>query len=245
MLQVLKDQSIDQRALYYPERMMPTFWRRALLVLSVAAIPAPAQQAREVLARLDRFAPTFLAAKASIRSVTHTAVIDEDETELGTFAVKRYAPGKLRFLIAFTGENAKTVVIDDQLAQIYYPKIPEIQEYNTSKYRDLVQKLLLLGFGTAGRDIAASYEVRELGRDSMESQPASHLELIPKSVEVRKQVNRVELWIAEGTQCPVQQTFHYPDGGYRKVTFLGVQLNPTLPASTFDLPKNVPRKRMN
>jgi outer membrane lipoprotein-sorting protein len=105
--------------------------------------------------------------------------------------------------------------------------------------------MFLLGFGTAGRDLAANYEIRDLRPETVDSQAATHLELIPKSPDVLKQLNRMELWISERSQCPVRQKFHFPDGSYRTVTFSSLQLNPALPASTFDLPKSARRVRMN
>jgi outer membrane lipoprotein-sorting protein len=217
--------------------------KRAFSLLILAVIPAPAQQASIILARLDRFAPTFTAARAAIRSVNHTAVINEDETELGVLAVKKYGPGKLRFRVDFNGENAFTVVLGDQLAEVYHPKIDEIQEYDIRKYRDIAQKMFLLGFGTAGRELAANFEIRDVRSENVESQGSTHLELVPKSADVRRQLAKVELWISDKNACPLQQKFWYPDASFRTVTFSGLQINPNLPSSTFDLPKSAKRVR--
>jgi len=217
--------------------------KRTFSLLILALMPAAAQQAREILARLDRFAPTFTAARAAIRSVSHTAAIDEDETELGVLAIKKYGPGKLRFRVDFNGENAFTVVLGDRLAEIYRPKIDEIQQYDIRKYRDMAEKMFLLGFGTAGRELAANYDIREVRSENVESQVSTHLELAPKSAEVRRQLAKVELWISEKNSCPLQQKFWYPDGSFRTVTFSGLQINPNLPSSAFDLPKSAKRVR--
>lgn len=223
---------------------MPTVWKRAVFLLSLAAICAPAQQAPEVLARLDRFAATFRSAQAAVRTVTHTAVINEDETQTGVLTIKK-DPGNFRYRIAFSGENAFTVVIDNRQAEVYHPKIDEIQRYDIRKYRDLAQKMLLLGFGTAGRELAANYEIRDLRRETVESQAVTHLELTPKSPAVLQQLKKVELWISDRSQCPVQQKFYFPGGDYRLATFSGVQVNPVVQASVFDLPKNAKRVKMN
>jgi len=219
-------------------------WNRAVLLLSLGVISAPAQQAPDVLARLDRFAATFRSAQATVRAITHTAVIDEDETQTGVLTIKK-EPGNLRYRIAFSGDNAFTVVVDDHEAQVYHPKIDEIQRYDIRKYRDLAQKMLLLGFGTAGRELAANYDIRELPRETLDSQAVTHLELTPKSPAVLQQLKKVELWISERSQCPVQQKFYFPGGDYRLVTFSGVQVNLVVQSSLFELPKHARRVKMN
>jgi len=221
-----------------------TFVSAALLALSSASA-APAQPMAEILLRLDRFAPTFAGATASIRSVKHSAVLNDDDTEMGVITIKRFAPGKLRFIISFKGDNAYTVVLGDQQVEKYYPKANVIEQYNIRKYRDIAQQLLLLGFGTAGRELAVNYQVRDVRPESIGSQPTTHLELIPKSAEVLKLLTKVELWISDTSQCPVQQKFYSPGGDHKTVLFSDLKLNPILPSTVFDLPKNARRLRMN
>ncbi len=215
------------------------------MALSVAMVSAPAQSQQEILGRLDRAAPSFKSAQAAVRAVTHTAVINEDETQTGAMTIKKDAPGKLRFLIAFTGENAFTAVLGAQTVEIFRPKTNEIEEWDIRKYRDMAQRLFLLGFGTAGSELAANYEIADVRRETVESQPATHMELTPKSPDVLKQLKKVELWISDKTLCPVQQKFYLPGGDYRLVTFSNLQLNPNLPGSAFDLPKGAKRVRKN
>jgi outer membrane lipoprotein-sorting protein len=124
-----------------------------------------AQSTAEVFSRLDRAAPSFMGATATIRVTTHTAVINEDETQTGTVAVKRFGPNELHFLINFTGENAQTIALKGTKLEIYYPKLNTIREYDIGKYKDVAQKLSLLGFGTPGSELAANYEVTNLGGD--------------------------------------------------------------------------------
>ena len=221
---------------------MLTHWRKAVFALSLAAFPG---QAQEILARLDRSAPAFKAAQAAVRTVMHTAVINEDETQTGSMTIKKDAPRKLRFLIAFTGENAFTAVLGAQTVEIYRPKIGEIEEWDIRKYRDMAQRLFLLGFGTAGSELAENYEIHDVRQETIESQLTTHLELTPKSPDVLKQLKKVELWISEKNLCPVQQKFYLPAGDYRVVTFSNLQLNPNLPGSAFDLPKSAKRIKKN
>jgi hypothetical protein len=48
---------------------------------------------------------------------------------------------------------------------------------------------------------------------------------------VKKQLKSVEVWISDATQCPVRQTFHMPDGGFRTAQFSALAVNPKLPGN--------------
>ena len=121
-----------------------------------------------------------------------------------------------------------------------------MREYDIGKYKDLAQKLILLGFGMAGRELAANYDISNLGGERVGSQDSVRLQLTPRTPEVLKQLSRVDLWISLKTNCPVQQKFYMPGGDYRLVTYSDVRVNPPhLPNSALDLPKNAKRERMN
>jgi outer membrane lipoprotein-sorting protein len=219
-------------------------WLRLSLIACLGAASSHAQSNSEFLARLDQFAKTFTGAKAAIRTVNRIVGLPEDEIQTGTIFIKR-SGGKTQFLIAFTGANSYTAAIREQVAEIYYPKLNQIQEYDLRAYKDVAQKLFLLGFGMPGRELAANYEIRGVKHETVESQPATYMELIPKSPGVLKQLKSVEIWISDATLCPVRQVFHLPDGGTRTAQFSALQVNPRLPGDAFDLPKGAKRVRMN
>ena len=228
---------------------MKTLDAKLTLIICIVVVSGAAsgwaQSTAEIFSRLDRAAPSFMGATATIRVTTHTAVINEDETQTGTVAVKRVGANELHFLINFTGENAQSVALKGKTLEIYYPKLNTIREYNIGKYKDIAQKLSLLGFGTPGRELAANYEVSNLGDERVESQDSVHLQLTPKAADVLKQLTRVDLWISVKNNSPVQQKFQMPGGDYRLVTYSNVAVNPGhLPASALDLPRNAKRERM-
>jgi outer membrane lipoprotein-sorting protein len=205
-----------------------------------------AQSTTEILTRLDQAATSFAGATASIRVITHTGIINEDETQIGNVVVKRSSPHEMRFLINFTGPDAQAIALRDRTLQIYYPKLNTVREYDIGKYKDLAQKLILLGFGMPGRELGDSYDISNLGSERVESQDSVHLQLTPKASEVLKQLSRVDLWISLKTNCPVQQKFHMPGGDYRLVTYSDLKVNPPqLPTSALELPKGAKREQMN
>ena len=217
----------------------------AVALCSFFATTCRAHSTAEIFSRLDQAARSFIGATAAIRVTTHTRIIDEDETQVGTVAVKRYSHTGIQFLINFTGPDAQAIALRGQTLQIYYPKLNTVREYDIGKYKDLAQKLILLGFGMPGRELAENYEVSNLGDERVQSQDSVHLQLTPKAPDVLRHLSRVDLWISLKTNCPVQQKFYLPGGDYRIATFSDVKVNPPLPASALDLPKGAKRERMN
>lgn len=203
------------------------------------------QSTSEIFARLDHTAQSFTGATATIRVTTHTGIINEDEVQTGTVTVKRHSPDEMNFLIKFTGEEAQAIVFRGRTLEIFYPKLNTIREYDVGKYKDLAQKLILLGFGMPGRELAANYDISNLGGEKIQGQDSAHLRLTPKAAEVLKQLSRIDLWISLKNDCPLQQKFDLPGGDYRLVTYSNVKVNPRLPLSALDLPKDAKRERIN
>ena len=179
--------------------------RLVVASLLLSATIGWAQSTSDIFSRLDQAAHSFTSATASIRVTNHTAIIDEDDTQIGTVAVRRNSPTELYFLITFAGQAAQSIAFRGKTLQIYYPRLNTIREYDISKYKDLAQKLILVGFGMAGRELAANYDVTNLGNEHVQSQDSVHLQLIPKASEILKQLNRVDLWVSLRNDCPVQQ----------------------------------------
>jgi outer membrane lipoprotein-sorting protein len=208
------------------------------VLVRATAYSATAGSLDDVLARMDRAAPVFKGFSANLTSVTHTAVIDEDETEKGRILLKR---GKrdMEMLVEFAEPNSKSVAVHDRKAEIYYPKQRTIEEYDIGQYQALLDQFMLIGFGTSGKELAASYDMKVLGNESVAGTSTTHLELMPKSAEVRKNLKKLELWIPESDAYPVQQKIYLAAGDYRLFTYTNVKMNP--PLSDADLRFRVPK----
>jgi outer membrane lipoprotein-sorting protein len=212
--------------------------------MGLTAAAAQAQPQAEYLARMDRFAKTFTGAKAAIQTTTHTNGLPDDEIEKGTIYVKR-SGAKTQLLIDFTGANPYKVFLQEKVIDVYRPRTNEIQEYNLSQYKDVAQKLFLLGFGMSGSDLSANYQIKTLEPSKVGDQSATHLTLIPKSAEVLSRLTSVELWISDATLCPIRQIFRLPGGSSRTADFSAMEVNPKLPSDIFDLPKGAKRVKVN
>jgi len=213
----------------------------SVILLSVAAGAEPLDT---VLARLDRAAADFRDLAADFQRTSFTAVLSDSSQESGKLWIRREGSRKSLMRVEFGGANPRSLAFDGTRGQVYYPKIQTVQIYELGKHRSLVDQFLLLGFGTAGRDMARSYTLRAAGEETVAGRQTTRLELTPKSQEVQQYVQKVELWIPADAGHPVQQKFHQPGGDYALVVYTGVRWNPNLPEaqSRLNLPQGVKRE---
>lgn len=215
---------------------------RAAIVLAFTtttlSLPAATDSLENVLERMDRAAASFKALSADVKSVQHTAVINEDNTDIGRMLLKR-SKHDMRMLIELTQPDVKSIDIQGHKVEIYYPKRNVVEEYDIGERRELVNQFLLIGFGTSGKELSSAYNISVLGSDTVAGQTATHLELVPKSPEVLKNLKKLELWIPDSEGYPIQQKFYLAAGDYKLVTYTNVKVNP--PLTDADLKLKVPK----
>ena len=213
------------------------------IALSAPIWAKPPSDLDATLNRLDRAGAAFKSMSAKIRRVSHTAVVNEDNIDSGTILLKRVHARDVRMLIDFTAPDRKTVAFQGHMVEIYYPKMQTVDEFDVSKYKELLEEFFLLGFGTSRADLEASYNLRWLRQESVAGQKTDCLELIPKSKEVLQHLSKLEMWVADNGY-PVQQKFYLKGGDYELATYSDMQINPVLPDSALKLklPKNVKRE---
>lgn len=213
----------------------------ALLACSATFTPAAgALKLDEVLKEMDREAGQFQSLTANIERTKVTVVVNDRSTESGQVEVRR--DGKMR--IDLTAPDQKTILRDGDHMYLYTPKIRRVEEYDLGKHRDLVDQLLLLGFGTSGESLKKAYVITLQGEESLDGQKVVRLELTPRSDDVRKQISKIDLWLNEGNWLPAQQQFYETGSGdYSIIRYLNVARNISIADSRFrpSWPKGVTR----
>lgn len=214
------------------------------LFFCLPAVAPGAQTADAVLARMDAAAPAFRGVSARLSRLTHTAVINDDSHESGSFSLLKNKGRDPRVLIRIEKPDQRLVALNERTAEVYNPKAAVVQQFDLGKQKGLVDQFLLLGFGVSGKDIRKSYAVTFQGEAAVAGQKCSQLELIPKSGQVKEHFNRIELCIAEPGAYPVRQKLIEPSGNFTDITYSDVKVNPALRPDdlALKLPKNVKRE---
>jgi outer membrane lipoprotein-sorting protein len=197
------------------------------------------------LNRMDKAGTAFRSMTASFQRVQHIAAINEDSRDAGTMAIKRVKRREMRMLVSLVQPDKKYLAVQGRKAEIYYPNMNTVQEMDLGKNRGLLDQFFLIGFGTSRAELEAAYTIRSLGEEPIEAQPASHLELIPKSPEVLQHLRKLELWISDTSGYPLQQKFFLKGDDSWLVTYSKIE-TADLPDSALklQLPKNVKRENL-
>lgn len=220
----------------------------------VALLLAPALNAavdlETVLGNMDATSAKFQGFRANLEWVKYVAIVDIKSTEQGVVLARRNKDKSVDLMIEFKTQDGKPynyfVTVQGSKAQIYRPQIATVEEYDVSKSKDLMDQVLLLGFGPSGSYLKKNYNVTLKGEEEAAGEETVKLELIPKSEEMKKKIPRLEMWVSKTTWHPVQDKLYEQNSGdYRLHTYTDIELNPPLKDSQFrlNLPGNVKKVR--
>lgn len=187
-----------------------------------------------VLSEMDQAAKGFRTAEANLTSDQYTKVVDETDTQKGKVYFERQGKD-LEMAVNFTEPDKEYVVYANGKAQVYNPKIDQVNVYNAEKNRSKVEAFLLLGFGGGGHDLLSTYDVRYSGKENVGGVNAAMLELVPKSAELRNNIAKIILWVDPERGISVQQKMFFPGGDFRLARYTDIHLGQKLPDNVFKL----------
>jgi outer membrane lipoprotein-sorting protein len=206
----------------------------AIAITSTLSKPAAAENHGSwtlpaVLRQLDVTAKDFQSLSADIERTKVTVVVNDHSTETGSIFVRGD-----KMLLEMKAPDPRTILRTGDNVYIYTPGLKRVEEYNVGKNRALLEKFLLLGFGTQGRELQKSYLVTVVGEPVLGDAKTVELELTPKSDDVRNQFSKIEIWFDQATWLPVQQQFNETGSGdYFTIHYTKIVKNPGLSDSRF------------
>lgn len=188
---------------------------------------------KQVLSRMDDAAAQLKTVSAKLSYTTVTVLVNDRSTQTGELFFHK---GKsLEVMVRFLKPDLKVILFKHNRAEIYNPKINQIQEYDLERHSNMLQQFLLLGFGTPISDLESSYHLKYLGEKQLGDETTEALELTPVEKSVSAQLTRVDLWVSEQSWLPVQQEFLEPSGDYLIASYSGMRVNERLKRSDFEI----------
>ncbi|MGA7685703.1 MAG: outer membrane lipoprotein carrier protein LolA [Terriglobales bacterium] len=187
-----------------------------------------------VLTQMDTAAKNFHTAQANLTADQYTKVVDEKETQKGKVYYERRG-NEVDMAAAITEPDKQYAIYANGKAQVYNPKIDQVNEYQPGKSRSQIEAFLLLGFGGGGHALLSTYDVKYLGSESVNGINAAKLELTPKSQQLLNNISRILLWIDPAKGVAVQMQLFFPGGDYRLTRYSDIQINQRLPDNAFKL----------
>lgn len=194
----------------------------------------------DVLARMDAAAKQFQSYSASVKRVDYVKVVDSYDDSAGFIRLKRAKNGVVGIMDVTAGPDHTITHFDGPIVERYLPKANTIEQYNAKKSAATMDQMLLLGFAVTRDEIKRDYDVKLVGAETVNGAETTHIALTPKSSEALKYVKTIDLWI-DANGHAIRQKGTEPGGNYHLATFSDLKVNPSIPASEFELnaPKGV------
>jgi outer membrane lipoprotein-sorting protein len=201
---------------------------------------------KEILDRMNADAPKFEGVKANLTQDEYTAAIKDHTEKKALLTMVKKKSGGITALLDYKSPDPEQFLFKDNSLQQYLPKVNLIQEYDLGKHSSVVNQFLMLAFGSSGNDLDKNYKIALIGGDSVDGVKVTKLDLVPKSADALKYMNKIEFWIPDGKSYAVQLKIYSPSGDTNTAVYSGIEINPpSLNAHAIELnaPKNAAREK--
>jgi outer membrane lipoprotein-sorting protein len=199
----------------------------------------------EIFSRMNDSAKRLKTVSANLEYTKVTVLVNDKSTEHGQLFFHKSKNSEIR--IDIQEPDPKIILFKKNKAEIYLPKINQIQEYDVEQRSGLIQQFLLLGFGTETGDLRKLYDLKFVNEEDLDGDTTALLELIPRKENIATLLTKVQIWVSEESWLPMQQQFFEPGGDYLIARYTAVKVNRQLPPSTFEIraAKGAKRVKMN
>jgi outer membrane lipoprotein-sorting protein len=212
----------------------------------LAGVALRAEALNDILARMDQSARNLRTFSAKMKRTEYTKILNDKEDTDGLRLVKR-SNGQTVGIVQFFGQNPQTLRFAGKTVENYYPDAKLVEVYDAGKFGKMgkqVDQLLLIGIGVPSADLRRDFDITAGGTETIGGKPTTRIQLIPKDSDLKKQAEKIEMWVPEGESVPIQVKVTRTSGDYNEALYSDVKVNPALPDSAFELnlPADVKRK---
>jgi outer membrane lipoprotein-sorting protein len=162
----------------------------------------------------------------------YTAVVQSHDLQTGTIAFRR-AGGATQMIMHVKTDNGQPSLKDvlyknGELA--YYQ--PAVKQETILKAGSNYERYFTLGFGGSGKDLAANWNIKDLGTDTIDGVQTAKLDLTPKTPS--DQFTHIIIWLDPERGISLKQQVFQDSGDSRTATYSNIKLN-NVPPGAFAL----------
>jgi outer membrane lipoprotein-sorting protein len=199
-------------------------------IAAAATPPAPIDPKDAVLQRLNNGAAKFHATSAEfVFDTEYLSPVPDSDIQSGTVYYQRNGT---TFKMAAHIDKPVTKVYTYSNGQLNVYDKPTNQVTRISKASNY-ESYLMLGFGANGNELADKWEIKYLGPELIDGVKTEKLELVAKDSDVRKNLNKVTIWIDPERAVSLRQRFDENQSTYRICSYSHFTFAQSLPADDF------------
>ena len=200
-----------------------------LLLAAASASAAPAGDLQATLQKLDAASAHFTSAEASVTREAYTALIKDTDKQQGSLYVIRNKEGKSQVGLRTEGSGARVVEYKDGTVRDYNPATNCFNTIN----KPGIDTYLSLGFGGSGKELARSWNITDLGPETVSGVKAEKLDLVPKDPSLKQNVTHVTIWIDLDRDVSLKLIFFSPSGDTNTATYSAIRLNKSISTKSY------------
>jgi len=230
---------------------MKSFYRLAAVALASAApllAQAPSPQLTYVLKQMDTASAKFQRATADFQWDYYEKIVHDTTTQKGTVYFERQGAttnfGAVLVDPAATTKSKIVKVIQYQagIVQMFDTGVDQITVLHQGANQSEIESFLTLGFGGSGSDLAKSWDIADLGPETLtdNGQPVKveKLDLVGKDADSRKNFSHVTIWVDPTRAVSLKQIFYTATGNYRTATYANIKVNGNVHKDQFAIKKD-------
>lgn len=206
--------------------------------MALALLPARAARAAEtlesVLHKLDVAAANFHTTSADFEfdAVTTSPIYDKDVQKGTTFYKREGTTFQMAAHIREVNGRPvpKTYTYSRGVFQLYEKLSNQV---TTLTKLNQFQSWFMLGFGAGGKDLAEKWEIKYLGPEKLDGIVTQKLELVAKDATIRKNIQKVTVWMDTDRGISLQQVFDEGQGQSLTCHYVNIKFNQPLSADEF------------
>jgi len=196
----------------------------------------------QILSRMNESGKRLKTLSANLEYTKVTVLVNDKSTEEGRLFYRKGKTPEVR--IEFQQPESKVILFKKNKAELYLPKINQLQEFNLEQKSGMVEEFLLLGFGSETGELKKSYDLKYLKEEDIDGDTTAVLELTPRKESLASQLTKIQMWVSEESWLPTQQQFFEPGGDYLIARYKAVKVNLKIPSTTFEIHPAAGAKRV-
>jgi hypothetical protein len=232
---------------------MKHLYRLATVALALsAATPlvaqAPSPQLSYVLKQMDTASAKFQRATADFQWDYYEKIVHDTTTQRGSVYFEREGTSTNFGAVivdpaaATKSKVVKVIQYQSGIVQMFDTGVDQITVLHQGANQSEIEGFLTLGFGGSGTDLAKSWNIADLGPDTLtddgQTIKVEKLDLVGKDAESRKNFSHVTIWVDPTRAVSLKQIFYTASGNYRTAIYANIKVNGNVHKDRFAIKKD-------
>lgn len=217
------------------------------LLLAVTATPifaqAPSAQLSYVLKQMDTGSKKFQRATADFKWDMYERIVKDTTTQTGSIYFERSGSSTEMGALVYNPGNSKperVLSYKSGTLQMFEPATDQITMMQAGSNQAKYESFLTLGFGGSGTDLAAAWNIADLGpetlSDGSQQVKTEKLDLTSKSGD--KTFSHITIWVDPVRDVSLKQVFYAPGGDIKTATYSNIKVNGNVHKDKFEIKKD-------